>query len=167
MKAISVLTTAALIAVSFVAQPVSAQADDVTPYACPEMGTHYIVSNNQSLHIPTGVDWKSGPGGTVSSSIEYSQTATMSVSLSTTFSLSAIVSEADATFGISASTYTYSHAVAAKKYGHLQFGNWGWKMKVRKYVVSSTCATTSDVTGTVNRMPSASTWGFRYWETSS
>ena len=122
MRTSSILATTALVIAALIVQTSIAQADDATPYACPEMGAYYLVSNSQSLHISTGVDWKSGPGGTVTRSIEY---------------------------------------------GHLQFGNWGWKMKVCKYVISSTCATTSDVTGTVNRMPSASTWGFRYWETSS
>lgn len=40
-------------------------------------------------------------------------------------------------------------------------------MGVDKYYVNSMCQVTSDIKGTVNRMPSANTWGYRYWETTS
>jgi hypothetical protein len=58
--------------------------------------------------------------------------------------------------------------VNARAYGHLQFGNWGWRMGLKKYYVNgSTCTVTSKYVGTVTRMPSPNSWGFRYWETTS
>lgn len=151
-----------------------AQAEDVTPFACDEMGTHYRTYNLTNIHIPTGIDWKSGPGGTVTSSIESSQSATMGVSISATVSTSAIVASAEATFAIDASvtatraqSYTYSNNISAGKYGHLQFGNWGWRMNVEKYTYNSSCVLTEDVIGTVTKMPSGNSWGFRFWETAS
>ncbi|HEU5222772.1 MAG TPA: hypothetical protein VFU07_03730 [Candidatus Lumbricidophila sp.] len=153
----------------------SVQAASASTQVCSDAGTHYVVSNKQGIHLPSGIDWKSGPGGTVTSSIESTQTTSLSVSMSGSFSTGAIVAQAEVTFGVDASvsqsigsTYTYSHPVTAGKYGHVQFGNWGWAMNVRKYEVSSsTCTITSDTYGTVNRMPSANSWGFRYWETAS
>ena len=94
--------------------------------------------------------------------------------MSGTVSVSTVVASAEATFGINASvtatlaqTYTFSHAITAGKYGHVQFGNWGWKMNLKRWVVNSACVVTSTVNGTVNKMPSAISWGFRYWETAT
>ncbi|MBX6356302.1 MAG: hypothetical protein IRZ05_10680 [Micromonosporaceae bacterium] len=163
---------AAVLAQLVVAEP--ARADGVTPFACAEAGTHYRTFSKQDLHIPLGIDFKSGPGGTVTASIQYNFSTTISVSISATVSTSAIVASAETTFGINASvtasigsSYGYSHNITAGKYGHLQFGNWGWRMGVEKYVYDRNCRLTSDVTGTVTRMPSAASWGYRYWETSS
>ncbi len=110
----------------------------------------------------------------MSASVSGSFTATLSVSLDASFSAGAILAQAETTFGIDASSsvskttsYTYSHKITAGKYGHVQYGNWGWTMKVRKYVINNSCAVTSDVTGTVSKMPSANVWGYRYWETAS
>lgn len=152
-----------------------AHADGVGTQACVDMGWHYDAYSKQDLHIPSGTHWKSGPGGTVSASKEYSQAASMSVSIGVSVSYSAIVAEAEASYGIDASTsssrsetYTYSRNISSNsKYGHLQFGNWGWRMGVDKYYVNSVCRVTSEYTGTVNKMPSANTWGYRYWETTS
>ena len=97
-----------------------------------------------------------------------------SLKMSGTFSVSSVIASANATFGIQATNtastsiaYTYSHPVTAGKYGHVQFGNYGWKMSVRKTVINNLCAITSDVTGTVTQLPSSNVWGFNYWETSS
>jgi hypothetical protein len=40
-------------------------------------------------------------------------------------------------------------------------------MGVKKYYVSSACSVTSSYVGTVTKMPSANTWGYRYWETTT
>lgn len=149
-------------------------AANISPMSCSDMGWHYAVSGKADTHLPTGTDWKSGPGGTVSSSLEYSQATAITVSASFSYSVSSIVSAAQATYGISAAatssknvSYTYTHAVTAGKYGHLQFGNWGWSMNFQKYYLDNYCTTTSSSSGVVNRMPSANSWGFRYWETNS
>lgn len=172
-----VATTAVLIvsgnSVAQAAVPTTQTAVPASAQVCSDYGTHYSTSGLQTnIFIPTGIDWKSGPGGTVTSSIENSQTATMSVNIGVSVTYSAIVASAQATFGISAAqsstrsqTYTYSHAVTSGTYGHLQFGNWGYRMTVRKWVVDTACNVTSDTTGTVTRMPSTSSWGFQYWET--
>ena len=143
--------------------------------SCVESGWQYSTFSRTSLHIPTGIHWKSGPGGTVTASLEKGQSATLGVSIGTSVSADMVVAKAEATFGINASvtssvvqTYVYTHPINAGKYGNMQFGNWGSKMGLKKYYVSgATCTVTSSYSGTVTRMPSASSWGFRYWETSS
>ncbi|SDP35717.1 hypothetical protein SAMN04489867_2178 [Pedococcus dokdonensis] len=143
---------------------------------CAEYGWNYkTYSRTDNWRIPTGVHWKHGPGGTVSASRESTQTATISVSMGVSVSYSAIVAEAEATFGIDASasssrseTIGYSRKISSNtRYGHVQFGNWGYRMGVKKYYVNSACAVTSSYTGTVTKMPSANVWGYYYWETAA
>lgn len=142
--------------------------------ACVDAGTHYTTTNKQNLFIGLGLKYKSGPGGTVHASAQGSLTASAAVSISGGASLSAVVTSFNGTFGVTgtvsatiSSTYSYDHVVAAGKYGTLQFGNWGWTSSLKKYVVDSACNITSTVYGTVTKMPSIDTWGYKYTETSS
>lgn len=158
-----------------IANPATAAEPAPQPFACSDMGWHYRTFSRQDLHIGLGIHFKSGPGGTVSASIQKSLSTTVGVSMSTTFSASAIVSSAEATFGINASvtasiaqTFNFSRNISANnKYGNLRFGNWGWSMGVEKYYLDNNCKQTQKFTGTVTRMPSANSWGYRYWETTS
>lgn len=152
----------------------AAAPDPVVPLACADMGTHYRVFNKQDVHIPLGIHYKSGPGGTVKASIQTSLSTTLKVSMSASFSAGALIAKAETTFGIEASvtatiqqTYEYSNNIKAGKYGHLQFGNWGWRMGVEKYTLDANCRKSSSVEGTVTSMPSAASWGYKYWETAS
>lgn len=98
----------------------------------------------------------------------------MTVTMSVSVCYSAIVASAEGTFGIDATvsgsrseTMGYERTISSNsKYGHLQFGNWGYKMGVKKYYESA-CRVGSSYTGTVTKMPSANTWGYRYWETTT
>lgn len=148
--------------------------DTIKPMACIDKGWHYSMSGLRDKHLPTGTHWKSGPGGQVEAAKERSQTASLSVSMGVSVSASTLVVEAEQSYGINASvsttrseTYKYSRNISSGKYGHLQFGNWGWGMNVRKYYVNHACDVTKSYRGTVNKMPSANTWGYRYWETRS
>lgn len=154
----------------------TASAAESGTQACIDYGWHYSTySKTDNIHIPSGVHWKSGPGGTVSASRESTQSASMAVSMSVSVSYSAIVASAEATFGIDATvsgsrseTMGYSRTISSNsKYGHLQFGNWGYKMGVKKYYVDNVCRVGATYTGTVTKMPSANTWGYRYWETTT
>ena len=153
----------------------SASASESGTEACAEYGWNYSTYSKTDIHLPSGVHWKNGPGGTVSASRESTQSASMSVSMSVSVSYSAIVAKAEGTFGIDATvsgsrseTMGYLRTISSSsRYGHLQFGNWGYKMGVKKYYVNSACDVTSSYVGTVNKMPSANTWGYRYWETAT
>ncbi|QGN46416.1 hypothetical protein ACN26Y_09040 [Micromonospora sp. WMMD558] len=143
-------------------------------FGCPEAGTHYRVFNRKGIHIPVGMTFKNGPGGTTKAAIQTGLEATVKVSASASFSAGALVAKAETTFGIEASvtskiqhTWEYSRNIDPKKYGNLRFGNWGWRMGAEKYTVDSRCKVKNKKSATVTAMPSASTWGYRYWETSS
>lgn len=144
------------------------------PDACDAVGTHYKVFKKKDRHIPIGIEFKDGPGGLVKASIQHKLAVTLSVSLGATFKAGAIIASAETTFNITASvtaevtqTHEYQHKVPKKKFGHLRYGNWGWRMGVQKYVINSNCKVTSRTNGTVRAMPSAFTWGYRYWTTKS
>ena len=148
---------------------------DAVVFGCGDQGTHYRVFNKKNdIHIPAGIDFKSGPGGSTKASVQHSLSTSLKVSMGAKFSAGALVASAETTFGIEASVtatiqqaFEYSHPIANNKYGHLRFGNWGWRMGVEKYTVDRNCRVTSSTKGTVTAMPSASSWGYRYWETSS
>lgn len=160
------------------AAPASAQTPDTIfpaeARACVDMGTHYVTTNKQDLFIGLGTKFKSGPGGTVHAAVQGSLTATASATISGGATLSPVIASFNATFGVTgtasasvSSTWTYDHDVPAGKFGTLQFGNWGWRSTLRKYVVDASCNVTSDVTGTLNQLPSVDTWGYMYTESTS
>ncbi|NYG07448.1 hypothetical protein BJ986_001935 [Phycicoccus badiiscoriae] len=173
LKRSCVAVTAATL--MLVGETTSASAVEAGTQACAEYGWNYSTYSKTDIHIPSGVHWKSGPGGTVSASRESTQSASMTVSMSVTVSYSAIVASAEGTFGIDATvagsrseTMGYSRTISSSsRYGNLQFGNWGYKMGVKKYYVDPACQVTSSYVGTVTKMPSANTWGYRYWETTT
>jgi hypothetical protein len=178
MQYLALLTVVSVFGVlGLQASPASAatgEGDEISPNSCPEVGWHYRVFNKQDLHIPAGLHYKSGPGGTVSATVQHNLSATLGTSINTSVNGSLVVASAGVTFGINASvtssisqTYTYSRNIAAGKYGNVQFGNWGWRMGLEKYYLASGCTVTSSYTGTVTKMPSAGSWGYRYWETNS
>lgn len=165
------MASLAILTSSVAAHAVTADEPSMTIAACPEMGWRYDLSSHRTVHIPTGTDFMSGPGGQVTSSIEYGHEASTSVNISATYSVDAIVSSAEATFGLDLSStasqsqsYSYTHDVPPGRYGHIQYGNWGSGMNVSKYYVDQNCGITNRTDGVVNAIPSANTWGFRYWE---
>lgn len=154
------------------AAPTMAHADDQPLTRCDDAGVHYDLSNRRDAHIPAGIDWKNGPGGTATASRETSMTATLELSAQFEVAAGVLVSEARSTFGIKATasasvkeTLGFSHAISPHRYGHLQFGNWGNRMTVTRTTVNASCRVTNQQTGSVV-MPSVQSWGYRYWETS-
>lgn len=134
-------------------------------------GTYYSVWSKQDKRFHVGMHYKGGPGGTVTATTQYSLSVSATVNMSTSVSVSAVVASANGTFGISATTgssisQTWSHtwSVSPGRYGNVQWVNWGWSMNVRKDVIGSSC-NKSSWTGTAS-LPSVSSWGYYYWETS-
>jgi hypothetical protein len=116
----------------------------VRPTACSERGDHYPVSNKKDLFIPVGIDFKSGPGGTTTAAVQRTLATSLSVQLGATFKAGAIVASAEANMSITGTvtatiqeTHTYSHNISANKYGHLRYGNWGWKMDPQKFTMDA------------------------------
>lgn len=171
MRAV-VVTAIALVGAVAVAAPAHAE-DPPGTQGCPyeqEITTPSILVN--PYHFGLGFVFKNGPGGHVSSTIEYNFTASATVSVSTGASANIVVAEANATFGVSGGvsvslgqSWTYSHDISSNKYGNMQFGNWGWKVSVKKEIWNTACQYV--VYNGSARIPSINIWGFRYWETSS
>jgi hypothetical protein len=146
----------------------------ITVQGCVDAGTHYRLYGYKKVHKGIGFVFKNGPGGNVTASRQTSLAVSMKVSMNASFSAGAILAKAETQFGIEvqatatfAETQQYSRNIPDNKYGSIQWGNWGQAMGVEKYVLNSSCRTTSRVYGTVNFMPSVWTWGYKYTETNS
>jgi hypothetical protein len=155
----------------FIAAP-SAKALTITPYACMDMGWHYRTYNKNTVFLPKGIHFKAGPGGEVVATVQGSLTVSAEYDASFSFSESAVVATAEQTFGINlkvsatiASSFSFSHPIQNGKYGNMRFGNFGYEYDFEKYYLNSYCQKTSSEIGHVLKMPSTSTWGYRYWET--
>ncbi|MFF4270333.1 hypothetical protein [Streptomyces sp. NPDC001536] len=63
--------------------------------------------------------------------------------------------------------HTYTHEIARNKYGHLQYGSWGYKTTWKKWRSNSgrSCDTVEIGHGTAT-FPTSET-GWKYWETST
>ncbi|MFD4626117.1 hypothetical protein [Streptomyces sp. NPDC058475] len=62
--------------------------------------------------------------------------------------------------------HEYSHDIPSRKYGHLQYGSWGYKVNWSKYATSSDrCGKVKLGSGTA-KLPTKET-GWRWWSTSS
>jgi opacity protein-like surface antigen len=174
MKRIKSISSMAMCLVFSVISVQPTAAVSVTPYSCLDMGWHYRTYNKTQIFIPTGKKYTSGPGGTVTASIQGTQTVSSEINASFTFSASAVVATASTTFGASfglstsiSESYSYTHIVNSGKYGNLQFGNHGYKYTFEKYYLNNLCQKTSSNIGLVLRMPTSDHWGYRYWETNS
>jgi hypothetical protein len=144
----------------------------VQPQACaPDKGYSFQSVNNH-YHVPVGIEYKSGPGGTVHASIQNSLSVAASVGGSGEVSGSAVIASAklqlNTNLTVTASisqTYTYDHAVANGSYGHLQFGNWGYWSNWTLSRTNGNCTETPIGWGTAV-IPTVNVWGYNYWETS-
>lgn len=136
----------------------------------------YKTTSKKNYHVPSrwnGTTFKDGPGGTMRVSVEKSGKIGVELSGSVEASADAIVAKSKVTFGVKVVGevgvtvgHTYTHSIPARKYGHLQYGSWGYNVKWTKY------ATSADRCGKVKlgsgkaKIPTKSV-GWRYWTTSS
>ncbi|MFE0348343.1 hypothetical protein [Streptomyces griseoluteus] len=145
------------------------------PQRCDAPSTWINITSKQSQLIPAWwtPEFKDGPGGSVTGSV--TKTGTISASLTATGNVTIGAILAKAKTQVSASItgsvaiavgHTYSHNIASKKYGHLQYGDWGYLVHWKKYRLDSdTCGGIVTASGTA-KLPTHSV-GFKYWETSS
>lgn len=168
---VTILAIISFLLLSFMSVP-TATALSITPYACMDMGWHYRTFNKSTVFLPKGIHFKAGPGGEVEATIQGSLTVGAEYDASFSFSESAVVASAEQTFGVNlklsatiATTFGFSHSIQNGMYGNLRFGNFGYEYDFEKYYLNSFCQKTSSEIGHVLKMPSASTWGYRYWET--
>ncbi|MGV9344436.1 hypothetical protein ACWDSD_06410 [Streptomyces spiralis] len=151
--------------------------DEKTPAMCDRPETWYTITSKTNYHVPSwwnGTKYKDGPGGAMSVSVTKSGTISGEVSGSGEWSAGAILAKAKTTISVkiagsvSVTTgHTYSHNISRNKYGHLQYGSWGYKMTWKRWRSGSgsSCSTVEIGHGTAI-YPTSET-GWKYWETSS
>ncbi|MEV6840830.1 hypothetical protein AB0N17_41230 [Streptomyces sp. NPDC051133] len=151
--------------------------NEETPTMCDRPETWYTITSKKAYHIGSwwnGTKYKDGPGGTIAVSV--TKGGTISADITGTFGadVDAIVATAKASvsYQIGASVsitagHNYSHPISRNKYGHLQYGSWGYKTTWKKWRSSSgkSCKTVEIGHGTAI-LPTSET-GWKYWETSS
>jgi hypothetical protein len=103
---------------------------DDQPQGCPSDQGISFQNVNKHFHIPAGIEFKSGPGGTVHGSIQHNLSVSASIGGTGSVEGSIIIASAKAqldskltlTTSITQS-FTYDHDVPNGRYGHIQFGN--------------------------------------------
>ncbi|MFD4483351.1 hypothetical protein ACFWPU_45640 [Streptomyces sp. NPDC058471] len=136
----------------------------------------YKTTSKTNYHVPArwnGTTFKDGPGGTMKVKVEKSGKVGVELSGSIEASANAIIAKSKATFGVKVYGevgvtigHEYSHDIPSRKYGHLQYGSWGYNVKWTKYATSADrCSKVKLGSGTA-KLPTKST-GWRFWTTSS
>jgi hypothetical protein len=147
------------------------------PRRCEGPQTWYEFSSKRAYHVPSwwnGTKYKDGPGGTMSVSVTKSGTIALEVGGSGEYSAGAILAKAKVTVSVkvtgtvSVTTgHTYTHEIKRNKYGHLQYGSWGYKVNWKRYrSVGNGCGTPHEIGHGTATLPTKET-GWKYWETTS
>lgn len=146
-----------------------------TPYYCDGPYTWYGITSKKHYFIPSwwnGTKYKDGPGGTMNVTVTKAGTISVDVTGTIEFQTNAIIAKAKASVSVhvgGSTTITtghgYSHDVHRNKYGHLQYGAWGYKVTWKKYRRVGSCGVEELGHGTAT-LPTSET-GWKYWETSS
>jgi hypothetical protein len=149
----------------------------VRPQICDGAQTWIEITKKQNYHIPSwwnGTNYKDGPGGSMTVSVTKSGTITADVTGTVGADVDAIIATAkvSVSYKIGASVgvttgHTYSHNIARGKYGHLQYGSWGYKVSWEKYRRKGNgCNGGTLVDSGTATLPTKET-GWKYSETSS
>ncbi|WP_228034101.1 hypothetical protein [Streptomyces spongiae] len=154
-------------------QPLS----ELGPTACEHPSTWYSVTSKKAYHVPSGwngTKYKDGPGGTIKVSVTKGGTISLEVSGSGEWSAGALLAKAKVTVSakvagsVTVTTgHEFSHEVTRNKYGHLQYGSWGYKVNWKRYRSSGrNCGSRVEIGHGKATLPTTET-GWKYWETSS
>ncbi|MFF2425859.1 hypothetical protein [Streptomyces mirabilis] len=151
--------------------------NEKAPTVCDTPSTWYRITSKKAYHIPSwwnGTKYKDGPGGTMTVSVTTGGTISGDVTGTGEFVAKGVIFEAKASvsvkIGASVSVsagHTYSRAISRSKYGHLQYGSWGYKLTWKRYRSGSgsNCGGVEIGHGSAT-LPTSET-GWKYWETSS
>jgi hypothetical protein len=134
----------------------------------------YSITKKTSYHLPApGTHFKDGPGGTITASVTKATTVSASATVSAGASVKGIVAEAkiEVSGTVTRSKtitigHTYTHNISKKKYGHLQYGSWGYQLSWKYERQNGNCTFTTLASGTNAKVPT-SVIGWKYWQTSS
>ncbi|WP_406173418.1 hypothetical protein [Streptomyces sp. NBC_00996] len=149
----------------------------VRPRICDGPQTWIEITSKKNYHIPSwwnGTKYKDGPGGTMAVSVTKSGTISAEVTGTVETEAKAIVWAAKASVSVKVGTsvtittgHTYTHNIARGKYGHLQYGSWGYKVSWKKYRrVGNGCGHGTEIDSGNATLPTSET-GWKYWETST
>ncbi|MEU6595085.1 hypothetical protein ABZ923_38810 [Streptomyces sp. NPDC046881] len=157
--------------------PMDQPLSEVGPQACEHPSTWYSITSKKAYHVPSwwnGTKYKDGPGGTMKVSVTRGGTISLEISGSGEWSAGAILAKAKTTISVKVAGsvtittgHEYSHEIPRNKYGHLQYGSWGYKITWKKYRSSGrSCDTRVELAHGNATLPTTET-GWKYWETSS
>ncbi|MGW4494256.1 hypothetical protein [Streptomyces sp. NPDC004376] len=149
----------------------------VNPRYCDGPQTWIEITSKKNYHVASwwnGTKYKDGPGGSMTVSVTRAGTISMEISAGEEAEASVVVAKAKVSISakiaasVSVTTgHTYTHEIAKKKYGHLQYGSWGYKVGWTKYRRKGNgCGSPTVVTSGTATLPTKET-GWKYWETSS
>ncbi|MFR0618529.1 hypothetical protein ACLUWU_00025 [Bifidobacterium thermophilum] len=170
---VAVLATIAMVPVQASASETDSAQDrqPVAARSCPEVGQTSVKATitDRNYHIGVGTVFRAGPGGTISATVKKSYTISVSSNVSGSISAGEIA-KATVSAGVStaisdstSTSYTFTRGITPGRYGNLQYGNYGTKVKVTKTMIVAPCNVKTIASGTAT-VPSRNTWGYKYWE---
>ncbi|MFI9769344.1 hypothetical protein ACIHJG_21105 [Streptomyces sp. NPDC052415] len=144
---------------------------------CTGPDTWYEFTSKKNYHVPSGwngTKYKDGPGGTMTVSVTKSGSIALEVSGQGEFSAGALIAKAKATISAKVTAtvtvttgHTYARDIGRNKYGHMQYGSWGYKVHWKRYKsVGNGCGTPREIGRGTATLPTKET-GWKYWETAS
>jgi hypothetical protein len=147
------------------------------PTACEHPTTWYSITSKKAYHVPSwwnGTKFKDGPGGTMKVSVTKSGTISAEVTGTGEWSAGAILAKAKTTISVKVAGsvtvttgHEYTHEISRNKYGHLQYGSWGYKIAWKRYRSGGrNCDTRVELARGNATYPTSET-GWKWWETSS
>ncbi|WP_240496285.1 hypothetical protein [Streptomyces torulosus] len=154
------------------------EAEDVTqPPICSGPETWIEIKKKKNYHVPSwwnGTKYKDGPGGTIKVEVKKSGTISAEVTGTIEAEASLVIAAAKSSISykiagsVTVSTgHTYTRNITRNKYGHMQYGSWGYKVKWEKYRRKGDgCGRATLIDSGTATLPTKET-GWKYWETSS
>ncbi|MFJ6371638.1 hypothetical protein ACIQK5_26085 [Streptomyces virginiae] len=138
--------------------------------------TWYEITSKSGVHMPakfSGTSFKDGPGGTMVVKVERAGKVLREVSAGGEVEVSGIVAKAKVSVSAKIGTevgitvgHEYRRNVTSGKYGHLQYGSWGYNVKWAKYETSADRCGKKLVKSGTAKLPTSEV-GWNYWETNS
>ncbi|MFE9442362.1 hypothetical protein ACFYO2_25930 [Streptomyces sp. NPDC006602] len=109
----------------------------------------------------------------MSASVTKSGTITAEMTVGAEAELKGLITKAKATVSVKiggsvsiTTGHTYTHEISRNKYGHLQYGSWGYKVSWKKYRASGNGCDGVEIGSGKATLPTSET-GWKYWETAS
>ncbi|WP_234318868.1 hypothetical protein [Streptomyces sp. NRRL F-2305] len=150
---------------------------EIGPMACDNpVKTWYTITSKKAVHVPSwwnGTSFKDGPGGKMIVKVEKSGKISAEIGTSGEAEFDAVIAKAKATVSVKITAevgittgHTYEHLIPANRYGHLQYGSWGYKIGWTKYKTSADRCGKVKIKSGSGKTPTKET-GWRWWHTAT